>query len=90
MAEDQVSQIQWVPPRETIQVHLPDGRVLEGKRGSLLGSFMAMIEDEKAPIVGGILNGELRELSYPVEKDATVKPVTMATADGSPETAISG
>ncbi len=82
MAEDQVSQIQWVPPRETIQVHLPDGRVLEGKRGSLLGSFMAMIEDEKAPIVGGILNGELRELSYPVEKDATVKPVTMATADG--------
>ncbi|HEY70196.1 MAG TPA: nucleoside kinase [Anaerolineae bacterium] len=82
MAEDQGPQIQWVPPRETIQVHLPDGRVLEGKRGSLLGSFMGMIEDEKAPIVGGILNGELRELSYPVEKDATVKPVTMATADG--------
>jgi uridine kinase len=82
MAEDQGPQIQWVPPRETIQVHLPDGRVLEGKRGSLLGSFMAMIDDEKAPIVGGILNGELRELSYPVEKDATVKPVTMATADG--------
>ena len=82
MAQDQESFIQWVSPRETIQVHLPDGRVLEGKRGSLLGSFMAEIQDAKAPIVGGILNGELRELTYPVETDASVKPVTMATADG--------
>ncbi|MGD8814174.1 MAG: nucleoside kinase [Anaerolineales bacterium] len=82
MVQDQESSIQWVSPRETIQVQLPDGRVLEGKRGSLLGSFMVKIQDAKAPIVGGILNGELRELTYPVEKDASVKPVTMATADG--------
>jgi uridine kinase len=76
------SKIKWVGARKTIQVHLPDGKVLEGRRGSLLGEFMTMLPDEDAPIVGGIVNGELRELSYPIKSDSTVKPVTMATADG--------
>ena len=74
--------IEWASPRETIQVTLPDGKVLEGKRGSLLGSFMGIMQDGQVPIVGGIVNGELRELTYPIETDATVKPVSMGTADG--------
>ena len=35
-----------------------------------------------APIVGGVVNGELRELTYPIEMDARVRPVTMGDADG--------
>jgi len=76
------SKIEWASPRKTIQVGFPDGKTLEGRRGSLLGSFMGMIQEGETPIVGGIVNGELRELTYPIEIDSTVRPVTMATADG--------
>ncbi len=82
MTREPDSKISWSTPRKTIQVHLPDGKVLEGKRGSVLGLFMDLVPGMEAPIVGGIVNGELRELTYPIETDSTVKPVTMATADG--------
>ena len=68
--------------RKTIQVHLPEGRVLEGARGSQLIDFLRVIESPQAPVVGAIVNGELRELTYPVEMDARVSPITMASADG--------
>lgn len=73
--------IREVPPRETVQIHLPDGRVLEGPRGTQLETFLSALETE-APVVGGVVNGELRELTYPIEMDARVRPVTMAEADG--------
>lgn len=69
-------------PRKTIQIHLPDGRVLEGARGSQLIDFLRVVESPQAPVVGGIVNGELRELTYPIEMDAKVRPITMASADG--------
>jgi uridine kinase len=33
-------------------------------------------------MVGAVINGELRELTYPIQMDATVRPVTMGEADG--------
>ncbi len=69
-------------PSKTVQVHLPDGRVLEGPRGAAVGEFLAVVNDPAAPTVGAIVNGELRELSHPVAMEARVTPVTMATADG--------
>ncbi len=69
-------------PRKTIQIHLPEGRVLEGERGSQLLDFLRVVESPQAPVVGGIVNGELRELTYPIEMDAKVRPITMASADG--------
>ena len=68
--------------RATVQIHLPDGRVLEGPRGSQLADFLATEDTVQAPIVGGIVNGELRELTYPIENDSRVKPVTMGSTDG--------
>jgi len=67
--------------RETAQVHLPDGRILEGPAGSQLELFLSAL-DTPAPVVGGIVNGELRELTYPIEMDSKVRPVTMGEADG--------
>lgn len=37
---------------------------------------------QSPPIVGAIVNGELRELTFPITLDAVVKPVTMADTDG--------
>jgi len=74
--------IQEVEARPTVQVFLPDGRVLEGPRGTRLAEFLAGESKELAPIVGGIVNGELRELMIPVTMDARVRPVRMNEADG--------
>ncbi len=82
MAGSKETPVRFVQPRDTVQVQLPDGRVLEARRGSQLQTFMAALDPDPAPIVGGIVNGELRELTYPIEMDARVRPVTMAEADG--------
>ena len=83
IAKSSSSGIEFVQPRSTIEVHLPDGRVLSGPRDVPVGRFMAAIADSNvAPIVGAVVNGELRELTYPVAMDSRVRPVTMADADG--------
>lgn len=69
-------------PRPSVEIHLPDGTSLLGPRGSQLESFMKKVEGTEAPIVGGIVNGVLKELTYPIEQEATVRPVTMGEADG--------
>ncbi len=76
-------QIQPVKPRLTVEIHLPDGRVFSGPRNTPVGEFLRTLPEwENPPVVGAIVNGELRELSYPVDVDARVRPVTMSEADG--------
>lgn len=67
--------------RPTVQIHLPGGRVLEGERGLDLEAFLQH-EQSETPIIGAIVNGELRELTYPIEMESKVRPVTMADEDG--------
>jgi uridine kinase len=74
--------ISKVTARETVQIHLPDGLVLEGRRGTSLEEFLADLSSDDAPTVGAIVDWELRELTYPIVKDAQVRPVTMANPDG--------
>ncbi len=75
--------IQFVSPRETVEVHLADGRVLQGPRGTIVGNFLEAGNGlGDAPLVAAILNNDLRELNYPVQMDAKLAPVTMADADG--------
>jgi uridine kinase len=85
------SKIQIVKPRPTVEIHLPDGLVLCGPRGAQVGEFLEKLnnhpksdnpEYDHPPIVGAIINGELRELTFPVKMDSTVRPVTMGEADG--------
>ncbi len=84
-----------VKPRETVEIHLPDKTVIRGPRGAPVGEFLTALNDaspgndghpesqvSNAPIVGAIVNGQLRELTYPIEFEAKVTPVTMAEADG--------
>lgn len=73
----------FTKPRNTIEIHLPDDKVLSGPRGSTLEEIFAILADTTpAPIVGAIVNGQLRELTYRIYMDAKVTPVTMAQADG--------
>ncbi len=82
MSQTHSNRIQEVEASADVEVHLPTGRVLAGPRGTQLEAFMNQVEAAKAPIVGGIVNGELRELTFPIQQESIVRPVTMAEADG--------
>ncbi len=77
------SRFHLTQPRETIEIHLTDGRVLQGPRGATTEEILKAIEKQgEPPIVGAIVNHQLRELTYPISMDAEVTPLTMADADG--------
>ncbi len=70
-------------PRKTVEIHLSDGRVLSGPRGAPVGRFFSILPDlNNPPTVGAIINGELRELTFPIKMDSSVRPVTMGESDG--------
>ncbi len=66
-----------------IQVHLPDERVLEGPRGLCVADFIQIIaNDLDSPAMGAIVNGELHELTYPLQMESRLEVVTMSSEDG--------
>ncbi len=78
-----MSSVQFVQQNPQIEVHLSDGRVLQGPRGANAGEFLQAIQSElPAPIVGAIVNGELHELTYAINMEARLAPVTTADSDG--------
>jgi uridine kinase len=73
----------FVTRSEEIEIHLPDGRTLRGPRGATAGDLLRPIaSDLVAPLVGVMINGDLHELTHPIDLEARVRPVTMADADG--------
>jgi uridine kinase len=66
-----------------IQIHLPDGRAISGARGAALADFLMPLQAEaSAQIVGAVVNGSMRELTYCVERESNVRPIDMAHPDG--------
>ena len=81
--EKQNDKIHSVSACETVEVHLQNGRVLSGPRGTSAGDFLGSVaEPDAAPLMAAIINGDLRELTYPIQMEARLAPVTMADADG--------
>ncbi len=70
-----------VTPRPEVEIHLTDGRVLSGPRGAQVGDFLRTLEFS-VPIVAADVDSELRELTYPIQMDANVRPISMAEPDG--------
>jgi uridine kinase len=56
--------------------------VLEGRRGTHLEEFLKQLTDLEAPVVGALVDWELRELTYSILTDVQVRPITMAESDG--------
>ena len=48
-----------VEERPDVEIHLPDGRVVSGKRGSAVGDFLRIL-DFPVPVIAADVDGELR------------------------------
>ncbi|HPC05779.1 MAG TPA: nucleoside kinase [Anaerolineaceae bacterium] len=70
-------------PRESVELTLSDGRIITGKRGGKLEDFVWAVQKPEEPlIVGAILDGHLRELTYPVKQDGQATLLSMEDSDG--------
>ena len=75
--------IHLAKPHNTAQVWFDDGRVFEGPIGTCLEQFVKTAGgDPNAPTVAALVGGELRELTYRVDGDVEITPITMAHSDG--------
>ena len=74
-------QITMISPRSSVEIYLPDGRVLSGPRGAKVGAFLESVEHD-SQVVAAIVNGDLRELTYSINIESRVIPVTMSDPDG--------
>lgn len=73
--------IKLITSRPEVEIHLPDGRVLSGPRGATVGAFLAAVPTE-SQWVAAVVNNELRELTYTIEIESRVEPLSMESADG--------
>jgi uridine kinase len=69
--------------RADIHVSLSDERVLRAPLGvSVADVFRVAYPDEEDPPVAAVVDGELRELAYPLSRDVSATPVRMSDSDG--------
>ncbi|HEY75175.1 MAG TPA: nucleoside kinase [Thermoflexia bacterium] len=70
-------------PRDTVQALFPDGRTFEAAIGTPVEAFVrAAYPDHRVPIIAALVNGELRELAYSLQRDADIAPVFLSDSDG--------
>lgn len=73
-------------PRTSVQVKFADGRSYEGPLRTELRHFVDAAETDKPwpfPIVAALIDNELRELTYHIERDVVVTALGMDDRDGS-------
>ena len=79
--------IKRVTSRENVQITFTDGSIYEGAKETLLEDFVKIwaeennLSVERRPLAA-IVNNRLRELTYAVNSDASLHPVTLLDRDG--------
>ncbi len=72
--------------RTDARVTFSDGLVYSAPVGTPISEYTCAAYPDgtpDGPIVGAIIDGDLRELTMPISRDAQVKPITLADSDGS-------
>jgi uridine kinase len=75
--------IRFAKARDTVQVRLNKKLILEGPVGTPLEAFVAAIKQpDEPPVVAALVDGDLRELTVEIRKDADIQLLSNATSDG--------
>src|SRR4051794_8683851 len=87
VVQQRSAQITVSRPRETVCVTLSNDVVLEGPVGATIEEFLLADRQRNrknydSELMGGILDGKLRELSFPVQRDCTLEPMLLSSSDG--------
>ncbi|HET91094.1 MAG TPA: nucleoside kinase [Chloroflexi bacterium] len=78
-----LSLVHVATPRSTAQARFPDTRVFEAPIGTPLEQYIkAAMNEGPVPVIAALVNGDLRELTYPMYADARVEPVFLSDSDG--------
>lgn len=80
----EVALVKPAEPRQEILVTFQDGTILGAPRGTSLEAYMQVWHAQtggERPLVA-LVDGQLRELTIPVERDLTVKTLPMSSSDG--------
>ena len=81
--EPPLTPIHTALPRDSVQVRMDTGLILQGPVGTPLEAFVAEIwQPDEPPVVAALVDGELRELTFAVRKDIDVRLLSNATSDG--------
>ena len=76
-------EVRMAEPRNTVQITLPDHRTFEGPVGTTVEAFFLIVFPEpEVPIFAALVDGQLRELTYAIERDCDVEPVNLSQSDG--------
>jgi len=69
---------------EKVHVFLASGESIIGKRGDRIEKFLRKSKSwrNNDPIVGAVINGKLRELTYKIDIEVYVRPVHISGSDG--------
>ena len=79
----EVQPVKPASPRRAAQVRFSDGRVFEAPIGTPLEAFArAAFPDPRVPVMAALVDGKLKELTWPVACDVEAAPVTLADSDG--------
>ncbi|PKO24107.1 MAG: nucleoside kinase [Chloroflexi bacterium HGW-Chloroflexi-1] len=73
-------------PRTTAQVRFTDGRIYEAPLGTQLEAYVRAADVDAPwpmPVMAALIDHELRELTYHIERDVAVTPLGMDDRDGS-------
>lgn len=78
--------VRTAQPRATAQVKFADGRLYEAPLSTPLEHYIRAAEADRpsrSPVVAALIDDELRELTYRIERDVEVMPLGMDDQDGS-------
>jgi uridine kinase len=75
--------VQLSQPRQTAQITLPDGRCYEAPVGTRVEEFLnTAYPEQQAPLIAALVNGNLRELTFAIDRDSVVEPIDLSQSDG--------
>ncbi len=75
--------VQIATPRSTAQARFPDDRIFNAPIETPLEQYIkAAMKENPVPVMAALVNGNLRELTYPMQSDGRVDPIFLSDSDG--------